>query len=133
MFDLNSKPKLKVDSASISSHDMSGWVTPCLQSSRYLRGYSSPFNQEVSNAFPLFHYWKHCLTEHCSRSTRILNFSSYLSGLPKLCLSLIKGIRLVNIQYVLKQVIVMLSGSGVRFLPGIYSKVSSTPAPQRIQ
>lgn len=127
----------KVDSASTSSHAMSGRVTPCLQSIRYPCGYGGLLNQGASNAFLPFHYWKPCLIERSSSETAILNFSSYLSVLTGLCLSLtIQGIRAVrNVKYYLSIFISNLYydyEAGYASSPDYKSGVSATPAPHGV-
>lgn len=95
MFNLT---KTKQDSAAISSHAMYGRVTPHLQSVRPSREGGDLLNQEASNAFQPFHYWKPCLIERfSSRSdTAFLNFYRYLSCITRKCHTR-KGIRALSV------------------------------------
>lgn len=131
----NQTPNQQIGSALTSSHAMSGWVTPHLQSVRPSCEGDSLLNQEASNAFPLFHYWKPCPIERCY-STATLNFSSYLPVLPGLCLSLtIQGIRAVSLivkNYRSIFIFNLYHEAGYASSPDYKSGVSATPAPHGV-
>ncbi len=80
---------------SISSHATFGRLTPHLQGIRpyHLFKGSDLLNQEASNAFPPFHYWKPCPTKRYYPA--ILNFYRYLSCISRKCHTNFAGIRAV--------------------------------------
>lgn len=130
MFNFKSKLGITEGLASISSHAAFGWLTLTLQRVEQSYDCGSLLNQEASNAFPLFHYWKPCPIEHYYQ-TAILNFYRYL--LKEKCHT-ITGIRAVfiNIQYASKlynNYDFTEKRSGVHFLHSTSRVVSVTPAP----